>query len=259
MKTLNDILTTQKACILLVGPPGSGKTVLATQFPKPYLLECDNNLKGPAQFIKDNGLSTDLRFDIPHLDAEGKMLPRAMRYKNFAALGNKVMEDPTIETIIVDSLTTLVDYVIDEVRVQQGRKIADGKTVFKDDAMQIQDWGAFAYILKQLIIAFKSSGKRVIFTAHVETREDESSESSKTLYRYIACPGQLRETIAGYFDEVWHITQEQKTVNGKLANVRFLNTAPSSFREAPLGLKTASSGLGIKFELDFKKLVSLVS
>lgn len=249
---LNDYVNNAKSAILLIGPPGVGKTVLTTQLPKPYILQCDNNLKGPADFLKRNGLNSDVQFDIPHVK-DDKLVARKDRYKRFAELGNAALANPDIETIVVDSLTTLVDYVIDEVRVQQQRKIADGVVVFKDDPMQIQDWGAFAYLLKQLIIAFKSSGKRIVFTAHVDTREDEQTEGSKTLYKYIAVPGQLRETIAGYFDEVWFLTQEQKTTAQGTKMLRYLQTAPSSFRENSLGLKTAV-GLGYKFELDFVKL-----
>jgi len=45
------------------------------------------------------------------------------------------------------------------VRRQQGRKIADGITVMQDDPLQIQDWGAFAAIVKHFFITLKSSGK----------------------------------------------------------------------------------------------------
>ena len=32
--------------ILLIGPPGSGKTTLALQFPKVCVMDCDRNLDG---------------------------------------------------------------------------------------------------------------------------------------------------------------------------------------------------------------------
>ena len=252
--TLSDYAASAPPSILLLGPPGTGKTILCAQlFPKSFIIEADNNLRGPVNFMKAHNLPLTAQAGVPHIDKDGKVVPRQGRFKAYAAMGNAALADPNIDTVVNDSLTTISDYVMDEVRVQQGRKIADGVTSFKDDAMQIQDWGCFSTIMKHIIISQKASGKRSVWIGHIDTREDEGIEGSKVLKKYVNCPGQLREQISGYFDEVWILGIEERVVAGKLQYVRVIRTVPENFRDAGLGLKT-STNLGYKFDVDYAKM-----
>jgi len=83
-------------------------------------------------------------------------------------------------------------------------------------------------------------------------------EKATTLYKYLAFPGQLRETLAGLFDEVWIMEKNQVTKGGRLVTEHTLRTVPNDFRDAALGLKTAV-GIDSKFPLDFNKLQTMLA
>lgn len=260
--SFTDYIHTAPTSILIVGPPGVGKTVLLTQLPKPYIALTDANPKNAYNFVKRNGWKLDVEFDIPHQKPDGTLIPRSQRYaawgKCMADAAKAVNPDgtPKYETICTDSMTTWRDYVEDEVRRQNQKKIRGEAGADKDDPISKPDYGTLYGVTKQALINVKAMGKRCAFTAHSESREDKSG-ASENLLKYIAYPGSMREQIAGLFDEVWFM--EKKLVTGKNgAETRiFLRTVPADFRENGLGLK---SGVGIahEWEVDYEKLRQVV-
>jgi len=264
MKTFDEYLASKPAgAILLLGSPGVGKTTLATQLPRPGLIELDNNIRGPLKTIVEQKLKTAIKFDVPHIDASGKTVPRQQRWKAFAASAATFVADPSIDTIVVDSLTLWQQYLEDEVRLQQGRKMADNVKTFVDEPLAIQDWRPFAGLAKECIIMLKSTGKRIVFIGHIDDRPDESKETPKdgsgALMKYVNFPGQLRLTMAGLFDDVWFMTSESKIVGQTRTQIRTIQTATSDFRDATLGLKT-SYNVPFKWDVtDLSKLDSALS
>lgn len=254
MRTPQTHTTKMSSAILLLGPPGVGKTTTVTQLPGVYIIECDNNIDGPTQYAKRAGLSLDFMYDIPQLEDDGTTVPRAMRFKRVAALVNAAFKNDKVKTIVIDSLTTFVDFALDEVRRQVGRKIADGVTNFIDENLQIQDWGAFKTLIKHFIMTARASGKMIVFLGHVYTDKDDMTQA---LREFINCPGSMKEEIAAYFSECWFQSIEERRTGQGVTYVRQLRTVPRPGQSA-LGLKSAV-GIGNTFDLDFKKLADLLS
>jgi len=211
---------------LFIGSPGSGKTSLALRFPAPYVLDCDNNLRPAVQYTD----ITDFKYDIAVLEDDRKtLLPGPKRYAKLVERLNAACSDPSIKTIIVDSLTALADIICSEVKRQNG--LAD------DKPMRIQDWGDFAYLMRNLIIKLKASGKHFILTAHHRVEKDEADQTWKYL---LYVPGQSQFILSGLFSNVWTLFFDITGVGSTATEVLKVRTIPISkndFRGAKSGLK----------------------
>lgn len=181
--------------LLLMGPPKSGKTTLALQFPKVYIADCDNNLSGPASFIKTMDLPP-FCYDVINIEDSGGERPLHLRWMYTTDCLKQAVKDPNIHTIVVDGLSSLSDYLVEHILRSEGQK-----------HMRIQDWQPFRFMLKRLITYLRSSGKLIIFTCH-ETVEKDDLDG--VLKYFIHVPTRLRDSIGGDFSDVWRVESEKQ-------------------------------------------------
>jgi len=194
MKTLTDYKPQLGFGLLLVGPPKTGKTSTAFQFPNPYIADCDNNLMGPVRRFRTIRPDFDCRYDTINIDDDGNMVPAHLRWNRLVQCCKAAAADPWVKTIIVDSLSSINDYLCDWVISQ--------KDSSKDkDKMTISDWVPFKNLLTKFITTFRSvPGKFFIMTAHELIEKDEATGL------YIFKPwiqSKLQDNIGGYFSDVW--------------------------------------------------------
>lgn len=201
--------------LLLVGPPGTGKTTACLSFPRPYIADCDNNLSGVAR----QGRS--FLYDTISVDEPNE----TQRWEKLLLCVRSAAHSADVGTIIIDSITAVGDYVIDHVCRINGRTRKD---------MRIQDWGEIFITMKKFIVGSRMLGKPVIFTAHEAYDKDEATGILK--FR-IAFPGQMRDIIAALFSDMWHT--EVVDVPGKPPSyvVRVMPTARIECKNS-LGAKT---------------------
>jgi len=253
---LTDLPPSSKT-ILVIGPPGVGKTSLLMEVFSSGLaiMDCDNNITGATPYIKrlHKGILPDVEYFCPTIDAKNAPIPRGLRYKATADKLNEWIKNPSIKVIALDTLTSLVEFAMDEVRRQQGRKIADGIKDFIDDAFREQDWGAFKFLIKHLVITLKASGKTIVFCGHISVWEDKLTEIPQ---EFIAVPGSLKTEIASLFSEVWLMSTEEKRDSSGVRYERQIRIAPRPSQQK-LGLKSAV-GLANTQPLDIANLKKLL-
>lgn len=251
-----------KSRILMLGSPGTGKSAFGLMMPKPLILDLDNNIEGPIQFLLQEKLLTEEQMnDIiivkPFIDGDGKLLKRSDRFQAVGrVLTHYLREYPDRQTIFIDSFTSLIQSIMDEIRRQEKFYIAEGelgppehlhRTV--DDPLRIQDWGAFATIAEQFMIKLSSKPYHTVVSAHIK---DEELGESKIFKTFIHCPGQFRERIAGMFTEGWLFTRDVKGIEGSATDDVFIQTVAGGMK-SPLGLKSAKQ-LGARIKVDLSKV-----
>lgn len=222
MNTLDAYNPTSSTALLLVGLPGAGKTTIALQFPRPYLFDADNNLAGPARTAPSLGVDlSKVKYDIGNFKADGTVIPPFLRYTEMTKRVLAACSDPDIDTIVLDSLTTITDYMMDDIKRQ--RKIAESKRM--DYKFEFDDWALLIHYYKNLVTELRTSGKIIIFTAHEAMKKDDVDGAFRT---FLAIPGASRDTLAGLFSDAWNPTVKQKGFGAQAKAERTINTLPVS-------------------------------
>jgi hypothetical protein len=249
MKGFDQYTPNQSTALLLVGSPGSGKTSLALQFPKPlYIFDADNNLDGPRRYLKENNIPLDgIKYDIGNVDDDGKEVKPFQRWQRMATCLKQAGEDDTIKTIVVDSLTAIQIYARDDIFRQRvgPQKMGQSSVMINDtnrDRGQLTEpeWGIFSRYFDTLVTALRSTGKIIIVTAHQETRQLNTGDE---IWRQtIAVPGQTRTKLPGLFGDVWNVNAKLEGFGDKQKVVRFVRTIPTA--------ESDERGLKSSFNLD---------
>lgn len=186
--------------VLLKGPSGSGKTTKAAQFPAPVFFNFDNNLTGLLKLPEN--VRKEVRIIQPKLDIRDGTtpLPGPKVWDNFIKQLERVAEDKSVKTIVLDSITTMVESLFD--------KLLGTEDPAK--RVEIQQWGDFQRYLKYLgeeVLCSADLDKHVIFIAHEQMERDEATQSFTLT---LAIGGKMRTTFDLYFSDVWRTFTKTK-------------------------------------------------
>lgn len=215
----------QAFALLLIGEPKSGKTTFAMSFPKPWILDLDNNLAGALRYHGDKQEGFFFE-DLDGVDADKKW-----------SVAVKAIEEacssPEVETIIIDGLSVMAELLQKYILANTKKDSSNSKLIIAgEECMQMNHWTPFKNLMSGIIMACKSSGKKLVFLCHEDTLT--SATGSVIGYRPMI-QGSLRNNIAGYFTDVWR-TQSGVKAGKPYYNVRF----------APKNMMQIGNSLGIK-------------
>lgn len=230
---------------LVFGPPKAGKTFFAGTWPKPGFVDLDYGIKVLAtQAFKSKHPKADdaeyAQFTDEVNDKGIALSPKA--FWDALAYTNKLIADPEIETIVIDSLTSLSTLARNvglaaNAKGRRSQTLTDAK-INGLVLMTMQDFGAEMSAIEQFIDQLVSVDKHVLVLAH------EKAETNDTGIVLSVGPlitgDRLRAKIARWFDDVWYM---EATGEGEKRK-HVLVTASDKKR------KTVGSRLGLPPEIE---------
>ena len=205
--------------LLLKGVPGSGKTKKAIEFPSPVLFNFDNNLSAVRKESKE--IRDNLRIVHPRL-IDGKACPPLMIWKNFIDMLAEVTADDSVRTIIIDSLTTLSECLMDMIL----------KSPDPSRRVEIQHWGDFSRYMKWLgedLLCATDLDKNVIFIAHETEVIDKKTGMTKS---QLNLGGNMKFSFDLYFTDCWRTRTVARGNDTKF----WVRTMPSDSHNAKCSL-----------------------
>lgn len=179
--------------LLMKGPPGAGKTTKAAYFPRPCFFNFDNNLSGLRKLPAE--VRNRIKIVNPRLDANGKEVKHELVWKRFIELLEVVLADKDVDTVVIDSLTTMAECLMDKV-------LGTGDPSKK---VEIQHWGDFQRFLKWLgeeVLCAPDRDKHIVFLAHEVMERDELTSSIQYV---LNIGGSLKSSYDLFFTDCWRV------------------------------------------------------
>lgn len=143
--------------VLLYGQSGSGKTFLASQFPKPAILACD-----PGELGGSRSVFTAIEKGLI------KEPPLWLKVDSYQTLLQAIQELPKliqageVKTIVVDSVSYMQRLVMDDILARIMREIP-----------RFEEWNLCVERMRHLIRKITELGADVVFTATDNMQRDE--------------------------------------------------------------------------------------
>lgn len=238
MPTIDKYTSESFIRLLLQGESGAGKTTTSLQFPGVWIIDCDLNLRGPLQWLRENNRPLPIGYDTIDRDDDGKVIPENMRWQRIlnclSELGKKAAIIK-LETIVFDSMSKMNDY-------NKAHVLRMNPT--KSGGFEMTSWGFFYANWVQLVGLVTSAKVNCVFNGHDKIEKDELDGSTKIM---LNMQGQFQAVAGSLFTDVWHA--EVKNSGGLTPVYSRVVRTISDYKHA--GLKN-SFGLPPVFEFDWK-------
>lgn len=192
--------------VLIMGPPGSGKTRSASFWPKPLLADCEEGRMSVAdRAIPYAAIKTtaDMKALLDLAEAEGKRPKDQRRF----------------ETLIIDTLDAYQRLVIQEYLA----------SVKKASMSGWQDWGHLDAEMTELVARLSGIPMNVVVNLHIKDTKVGGSDDGDggILVKSPKLKGDLKDQIAAEFDLVGFMETGWEAVDGKRALARYVQWEPS--------------------------------
>lgn len=223
MKSSDSFIPSTALAILLVGPPGSGKTRTIMSFPDPGILDCDGNLASAVRVAKGK----KFWYSQPFVTDDGKEVPEVDRWNRAVAETKSLLVSSETKSFIVDGLSNLCRWGLIHAEAEL---VKAGINVKKEYLAKYQ---AFIPLLTNYLTMIRLAGKYVLVTVHQVMEKDELS--GRVMFK-LDIPGRLADNLGGQFTDVWGTNGVEDPTNAKIGATYTIRTKPSGYHVA---LKTS--------------------
>jgi hypothetical protein len=242
MKTHTDYKPSNDFGLLLIGPPLSGKTTVAMQFPRPYIISTDHKIKNAVERIPKG---QPWYYDYVDIDDTGKPVDPINQWTRATDLLKKGCADPNVQTVIWDNLSDLSGILQTHIIANGGTKL----TVGGEKVFEQQHWQPFKLLMQRSIAYARGSSKMFIVCCHESIERDEVT--GMLIYQPLI-PGQLKGQLGGFFTDVWRT--EVEVVPNKPPRY-YVRTVPTP----RMSLGHSIAGLPPEFVFDWPTFSRLMS
>lgn len=238
---------------LVYGPSGTGKSYACSTLPKPILYFCFDP-KGykikPLTDAMDRG-------EIILVDLGNENAAKPSMITTFQDVLNAVIKDGSIDkinTIVIDSLTTMCDAMMNQICKHAGIAIADDSGIGMKTP-EIKQWGLQISNMRNVLKKVQSLPIHLVCLAHIESDKDEVSGK---MHSALSVTKKLKVMLPLLFSECYVSQVKKKGVN-KDGSINYQYSwliANNGILEA----KSRASSYGItdkEIPQDFKKIMDL--
>lgn len=182
--------------LLLKGEPGTGKTWIAGHFPRPAIIDFENNTRCYLKKDFPPEICDEIVIINPRLKggvAGGEALKPEQWWRNAMEITEALLNDDSIDTIVFDSLTAMCNLIF--------------YNVFKSTAPEHRvtqpefgDFQRFLISFGTLVLENQEINKNIVVIAHEVTKTDKDGGNPKLV---LSIPTTLQTTFPKFFTDVW--------------------------------------------------------
>lgn len=204
-------------------------------------------MSGPRRWMKSQD-KADFLYDTGNVKPDGTVVPPFSRWTHMHECLIAAAQSDEVDTIIVDSLTAIQEYVKDDIFRQRtgAQKMGGGAQVMiteqNRDRGQLTEpeWGIFARYFMTLVTTLRTFPKLVVFAAHSESRQKgDHGPWEETL----SLQGAMRYKLSAQFSDCIELVTKTE---GGFGNTPL--TVSRSFRTLP-ATEIDKRGLKSSFDL----------
>jgi hypothetical protein len=200
----SELVTKNFIKLLLYGPSGVGKTVLASQFPGPIeYWDFDGKISSSVRYLPTIGKQAQLEQIDVHQFGHLPVKERIPAWEKRTQLIDeciKFKKPFPFKTLVIDSMTTLSDYLMDDYiyRSQLGIKRP------MEGVNSMQDYQLYEKHMSRVLVGVLAQDINVVVIAHMDVDKDENTGmiERKPLVKGKA----LGPKLPMWFEEVYAIT-----------------------------------------------------
>lgn len=192
-----------KLKILLIGPPGVGKTAWMSEAPNPGIAACETGAGNGLQTVAKKGLSYVTPTTLPEFEA---------------VCSGKIFEDK--ETIVLDSLTEMTKTFIKDAALAVPR--AKGNSAKRQRGIpELDDYGTIAEFTRRLLNNLIGLDKHIVATATMKIKEPDAATGQGAFLIGPDLPGMMFMAAPAMFDLVIFLKTRRKLRDPKDAKSRY--------------------------------------